>query len=114
MSYSQESERHVPPDFDAAVFPPSVMASEAAMYIFKDALQVAQDAAAELLHLGIPLEDVRYLYPQAVPTRIIVTARFCRWGHFLKLRRAAAAQWEIRAVAEEIARLLHAAAPEVF
>jgi len=75
-SYSQESERHVAADLDLAVIPPSIAENEAARYVFQDALAGIIDAVYELRRLGIPQEDVRYLYPQAAPTRIVVTMRY--------------------------------------
>lgn len=113
-SYSQESERHVMPDLDLAIMPPAIAECEAARYIFRDTIAVIQDAVAQLLHLGIHLEDVRYIYPHAAPTRFVVTARFYRWAHFLELRTAEGAQWEIRAVAEAVRDILHATDGEVF
>ena len=52
--------------------------------------------------------------PNATPTRIVVTMNFRSWRHFLKLRLDKAAQWEIRAVVEEVLRILTLYAPAVF
>lgn len=114
MVFTQESQRHVPVDYDECIVPPTIAAHEGAFYLWRDTLRILEDAAWELAQCGIPLEDLRYLTPQAAPTRLVVTARFWSWQHFLDLRLPDDAQWEIRAVAQLVAAALHTAAPEVF
>lgn len=64
---------------------------------------------------GVPLEDARYLAPMGAETAIIVTmnARELR-EVFFPQRDSKAAQWEIRAVAEEMLKLVREVAPVIF
>jgi thymidylate synthase (FAD) len=64
--------------------------------------------------LGVRKEDARFVLPNAAATRIIVTMNFRSLRHFFSVRCARAAQWEIRALALEMLRQVHALAPSVF
>lgn len=63
-----------------------------------------------LIELGIPQEDARYILPNATTTNIIVTCDLRNFLHFYKLRSSKHAQWEIREMAglmmEEIKKIL--------
>jgi thymidylate synthase (FAD) len=66
---------------------------------------------------GMKKEDARYILPHSGTTQLVVTGSFQAWYDFLygkagRLQKAA--QWEIKAVAEEIQRQLHEIAPEIF
>ena len=63
---------------------------------------------------GIPAEDARFVLPNACETRMIVTMNARELLHFFSLRCCKRAQWEIRAVAEEMLRLCKEVAPEIF
>lgn len=68
----------------------------------------------KLLELGARKEDARYVLPNSIATRMYVTGNFQAWKDFLKLRQDKAAQWEVRAVANEIAIQLYDHAPNIF
>ena len=59
-------------------------------------------------------EDARFVLPNACETRLIVTMNTRELMHFLELRCCQRAQWEIRALAEEMLRLCKQAAPVLF
>lgn len=82
--------------------------------VFLKAVTSAQEAYRELVELGVPIEDARYVLPQAMPTRLVVTANFREWRHIIRLRRAQDAQWEIRELARLIQEILVKEAPSVF
>jgi len=63
---------------------------------------------------GIPAEDARFVLPNACETRMIVTMNARELLHFFSLRCCKRAQWEIRAVADEMLRLCKEVAPEIF
>jgi len=60
------------------------------------------------------IEDARYVLPNACTTRIVMTANARSLKNFFQLRCCNRAQWEIRALAEEMYRLCFAAAPTLF
>ena len=109
-SYSQESLRYVDMSREGVVVPESVAEKEA----FYDALTVAKDAYNKLLSLGVKKEDARFILPIATKTSMVVTMNFRSWLHFIEMRSSKHAQWEIRAVANEIHETLSIIAPSVF
>jgi thymidylate synthase (FAD) len=69
----------------------------------------------ELLKMGVPLEDARYLLPAAAQTTIVMTANLREWRHILKMRLSRHAQAEIRHMSGLILDLLiEQVAPAVF
>ena len=59
-------------------------------------------------------EDARFVLPNACETRLIVTMNVRELLHFFELRCCKRAQWEIRAMAEEMLRLCKREAPILF
>jgi len=113
-SYTQQSQRYVDESRFRYVVPGSIESIPESKAIFSTVARAAQGAYAEMLSLGIPREDARYLLPNATETEIVVTANLRQWRHMIELRGSAAAQWEIRSVVIEILRILKEHAPTVF
>jgi len=68
-----------------------------------------------LLANGVPLEDARYVLPNAVKTRIIFTMNARELlESFLPLRMCSRAQWEIRLLAWKVWKILCNIHPEIF
>ncbi|OWK27236.1 MAG: FAD-dependent thymidylate synthase [Parcubacteria group bacterium GW2011_GWA2_38_13b] len=59
-------------------------------------------------------EDARFLLPNAAETKIIITMNARELLHFFKERCCLRAQWEIRAMAEEMLRLAMEKCPIIF
>ena len=114
-SYNQQSQRYVTytsePTF---VVPPSVAADAAARAAFDDTCAAAFASYRALLDAGVPPEDARYLLPNAMETKIVVTMNVRELLHFFELRCCKRAQWEIRELALEMLRLAEASAPYLF
>jgi thymidylate synthase (FAD) len=113
-SYSQESQRYVDLSDPNLVVPPGVAQSPEAMRIWDDLTGRMKRAYRDLRELGARKEDARFLLPNATATRIVVTMNFRELRHFFRIRCDRAAQWEIRALAQEILRLTYQVAPSVF
>lgn len=113
-SYNQQSQRYVTfreePEF---IVPDSVVAAGAAEK-FDTAARAAFKAYAELVELGVPAEDARYLLPNACETKIVVTMNIRELMHFFSLRCCNRAQWEIREVACRMLELARPTAPLIF
>lgn len=60
------------------------------------------------------IEDARYVLPNACATRIVMTANARSLQHFFCLRCCERAQWEIRALAQEMYKLVFSVAPILF
>ncbi|ABO48744.1 thymidylate synthase (FAD) [Desulforamulus reducens MI-1] len=59
-------------------------------------------------------EDARFVLPNAAETKIVVTMNARELRHFFSLRCCQRAQWEIRALADEMLRLAKEVAPLLF
>ena len=116
-SFSQVSMRYV--DLRKgewnAIIPPAIADNPAALAIIQRNWERSENDYAELRALNIRKEDARFLLPNATETRIVTTMNFEAWRHFLWLRAVdKAAQWEIRAIGQQVLEQLHSIAPEVF
>ena len=113
-SYSQQSQRYVKLNKPPIIIPPAVKARPELEAAFLAATETAYANYRSLLDDGVEAEDARYLLPQAVETKIVVTMNARELLHFFTLRACERAQWEIRALAEEMVRLVVPLAPTVF
>ena len=66
------------------------------------------------IEAGMKKEDARYILPQGCTTSLRICGNFQMWHDLLANRTAKKAQWEVRAVAQEILRQLNQHAPLVF
>jgi len=115
-SYSQPSQRYVTfkgDDFPM-VIPESISCSAKRSELFSKAVKAAAEAYRGLVEDGVPAEDARFVLPNAAETKIIVTMNARELLHFFELRCCERAQWEIRAMAIEMLRLVKPHAPVVF
>ncbi len=114
-SYNQQSQRYVTyaedPDF---IVPPSVADQPAALETFSAATDALFAAYRALLDAGVPAEDARYLLPNAMETKIVVTMNIRELLHFFELRCCKRAQWEIRELSLRMLDLAEKTAPYIF
>ena len=137
-SYSQKSQRYVNENGFEFITPPSIQEIPEAKAEFDrviDDIQKSYEKIAEILTeknkaefiaAGIDEktaaskarklanEDARFLLPNACETKIIVTMNVRSLFNFFEHRCCNRAQWEIRAVANEMLRLCIEAAPALF
>lgn len=76
--------------------------------------QSLKDVTERMRKLGVPEEDIRYLYPQGLKTNIVVTMNARELRNFFKVRVCNRAQWEIRELATEMLALCREVAPVIF
>ena len=112
-SYSQQSQRYVKEGGFDFIVPPKIKADKEAYKEFLDALEVARKAYDDMLKTA-PAEDARFLLPNACETRIVVTMNTRSLYNFFEHRLCTRAQWEIRALAQEMLKLCKKAAPGLF
>lgn len=129
FSYSQLSQRYLPPD-GPAVEEPAVIAGDPELHgIFQAAIDHSATAYAELLAI---LEDrasagpdgtlarkqarqaARSVLANATTTAIVVTGNFRAWRHFIGMRATEAADVDIRGLAVALLVELQTLAPNVF
>ncbi len=114
-SYSQQSQRYVVfKDSVNYITPHTIEQNKEALQIFKKITDECFNSYQTLIKLGIPVEDARYVLPNASETRIMVTMNARELLHFFRLRGCRRAQWEIRALAMEMLSIVKGVAPIVF
>lgn len=114
-SYNQQSQRYVKfADGLPVVKPESVAADQAASALFDETMEKAQEAYRALLDIGVPAEDARYLLPNAVESKIVITMNVRELLHFFSVRCCNRAQWEIRDMAHRMLALARPTAPFIF
>ncbi len=114
-SYNQQSQRYVSyaeePEF---IIPPHVAEDPEAAAAYSEATASAFAAYRGLLDAGVAPEDARYLLPNAMETKIVVTMNVRELLHFLELRCCKRAQWEIRDLALRMLEIAEPTAPFIF
>jgi len=115
LNFSQRSQRYVlqfprkkdAPREDMMIIPPSVKANPQALEIFLKAVKQSEDAYIDLLNLGIPAEDARFILPHGQKTNILVSGTLPHLFDFISKRKENGAQWEIREIAMKMEHLLN-------
>ena len=137
-SYSVQSQRYVKENAFEFVIPPEIEASKEAKEIFLHAMRqnneayekiaqiLSKEYKEEWVQAGMDekeaarkaekkaIEDARFVLPNACDTKMIVTMNARSLLNFFRHRCCNRAQWEIRAVAEEMLRLVLKVAPVLF
>ncbi|CAB50208.1 FAD-dependent thymidylate synthase [Pyrococcus abyssi] len=111
-SYTQQSQRYIVLNEENVeetfVIPESIKKDRELYEKWKKAMAETIKLYKESLKRGIHQEDARFILPQAVRSKIVVTMNLRELKHFFGLRLCERAQWEIREVAwkmlEEIAK----------
>ena len=137
-SYSVQSQRYVRLSPFEYVVPPEVLQDEAALSAYNAAMQASADSYEKITEIlkqkhfetftaqGIPekaarakaekqaIEDARFVLPNACETRMIMTMNTRSLYNFFNHRCCMRAQWEIRAVADQMLALVKPVAPVLF
>ena len=115
-SFSQQSQRYVKIKEKGFpyIVPKSIEKNEKLAKIFIDTLKELDGIYRLLLSHNIEAEDARYILPQAVKTKIILTANARELLHIFKLRCCNRAQWEIKEVAIKMLQEVENIAPTIF
>ncbi len=114
-SYNQQSQRYVSyAEEPCFIVPPAVADDPEALERFNAATQAAFEGYRALIEAGVPAEDARYLLPNAMETKIVVTMNIRELLHFFELRCCKRAQWEIRQLALAMLDLAEPTAPYIF
>jgi thymidylate synthase (FAD) len=114
-SYNQQSQRYVAYETEPCfIVPPSVKDDPEVRARFDAAASAAFAAYRELVESGVAAEDARYLLPNAMETKIVITMNVRELLHFFELRCCKRAQWEIRDLALAMLALSEPTAPYIF
>lgn len=109
-SYSVQSQRYCGVDEMDVIIPQSAADKSGVKELL---VQMAETYDA-LIGEGVPEEDARYILPQGITTRLMMTANARELRHFFALRCCSRAQAEIRQLADEMLRQCREVAPVLF
>ncbi len=112
-SYSMQSQRYVSLKEPSFVVPETIRGDKGLEEKFNQAMESSWRVYRELAE-RIPVEDARYVLPNACTTNIVVTMNARELWHFFTLRTCRRAQWELREIAEEMLRQAKKATPKLF
>ena len=137
-SFSVQSQRYVAKDNFEYIIPPAIEKIPEARELFVKAMEndretykklgeiLSSSHEKELLDAGkdpkdaqkaakkLANEDARYVLSNACDTKIVMTMNVRSLYHFFALRCCERAQWEIRALATEMLRLVKGVSPTLF
>lgn len=113
-SYSQQSQRYVEYDELETVLPPSIASNADVREKFGNAVKSLEEIYRWMITRGVPVEDARYILPNATVTRVIITMNARELNHFFQLRCCRRAQWEIREMAKSMLKKAREVAPVIF
>ena len=137
-SFSVQSQRYVRLDDFSFVIPPEIERDEEAREIFVDAMMADAKAYIEIadrlkerytdenISGGIPekkaakmaekraIEDARFALPNACETKMVMTMNARSLLNFFRQRCYSRAQWEIKALADEMLRQAYEKTPNIF
>ncbi|KAB1442387.1 FAD-dependent thymidylate synthase [Pseudodesulfovibrio senegalensis] len=119
-SYSQQSQRYVTDSMEY-VLPPAIARIPEAKKRFERFMEEVGAAYGDLHDILVANgrkskanEDARFVLPQAAETKIVVTMNCRSLLHFFSLRCCMRAQWEVRAMAQQMLELAKKELPAIF
>lgn len=137
-SFSVRSQRYVKEGQFEYVIPPEIESHPEAKELFAKAMQQDQEIYDKLTDVLFnnhyqqlrnsgktdkeaksaaekkAIEDARFVLPNACETKIVMTMNARSLLNFFRHRCCNRAQWEIKALADEMLKLVHEAAPNIF
>lgn len=113
-SFMVRSMRYVRQEEGERVVPPTISNRERALEKYQAQINEAFQLYDELVEMGIPKEDARFVLPIGSSTDLYIKANFREYRHIVNLRDTQEAQWEIREIAHGMLERLWQIAPSVF
>lgn len=129
-SYSVKSQRYVDESSLDYIVPPEIALDPKAEQIFEETVDYLRQQYIKLRdilkenHINkgtdakeagkLAIEDARFILPNACETKLIMTMNARSLFNFFNLRSCERAQWEIRALANEMLELVRQVAPTIF
>lgn len=106
-SFVQASQRYLKLERDGDieelfVIPESIKNDAVLHSKWREILERVMALYEESIRRGIPAEDARFIVPQAVRSKIVVSMNMREFKHFIGLRMCERAQWEIRELAKRM------------
>jgi len=112
-SYTQQSQRYVALKSLEYVTPPTIAAKADLKAKYNDMVQQAHKLYTEMVDAGVPAEDARYVLPNAMETKIVMSMNARELMHACSLRLCLKAQWEIVDLFQRIKEEVQKVAPRL-
>lgn len=112
-SYAQRSQRYINESNFKYVIPHTIEKKPTAKRIYEEIMDSIALAYEQLIELGVPKEDARFVLPNATETQIHVKMNFRELLHFCEERLCTRAQWEIRNLAWRMVDEVYNVAPQL-
>lgn len=112
-SFCVMSQRHVNMDGFQYIMPISIQNDVESENEYKQLMNCIASFYKDMVNAGIPMEDARYILPNACTTNIIMKINARSLANFLSLRMCNKAQWEIRELADKIYAIVSKETPIV-
>lgn len=112
IAYSQQSQRYTKLGDTGYVIPETVLRSSlsiVAQAILKNGLELYEALLAE----GVPKEDARYVLPQAIMTRMVMTVNARQLIHMHAINACFRSQWEFRDLMYALRREVKSVSPRL-
>lgn len=119
-SYSQQSQRYVRMAYSSRdcfdyVMPKSIWDNPEARVLYDNHMRATAEIYGRLVDCyKLPMEDARYILPNACTTNIVITMNARELRHFFALRCCERAQWEIRELANRMLKICKEISPIIF
>ena len=113
-AFSVQSGRYVKRGDAKFVIPVSVKNNPVIYKKYKKILKDVQNLYNEMTDAGIKAEDARYLQPQSLQTKMVVSFNARALLHYLELRCCRRAQWESQMMANLMLKEVKKVAPTIF
>jgi len=113
FAFTQQSQRFIKESDFPYIVPETIKNNAESYKLFNDTMEYLADIYKRLSD-KIPIEDARFVLPNATETKLVATANARELMHFFHERISKFAQWEIRRVAELMFRETQKVAPITF
>ena len=106
-SFTQRSQRYCSEDGFRVILPPSIDDELGDRHFaYNDGVLDARQCYADLVGMGVPNEDARYILPNACTTSLYLSCNLRELIHIANERLCTRAQWEIRDLVKEMVSLV--------
>jgi thymidylate synthase (FAD) len=113
IAFSQQSQRYASLAGAEWVTPRSIGSDPARLAAFDALMQQSFRLYVRFRGEGVPLEDARFLLPQGVSTRIVMTANLRQLIHMYSINACFRSQWEFRWLMQAIKREMRRVTPRL-
>lgn len=113
IAFSQQSQRYTSIQKAKFLTPKAVFEEPELKIKYQETIEKCLALYEELQERGIPNEDARFILPQAVTTRLLLTANLRQLMHMYSINACFRAQWEIRELMGKIKQELKRISPRL-